>query len=176
MGGYGTIRIGMKRPGVFGALYAMSSCCLMNEAPSREAVEAQIAERGDAPAPEGGFANALSAQAAAWAPNPMNPPRYFDWPYEDGEAQPLVQAKWVANSPLVLVDQYVPSLERYAAIALDVGDEDFLADDNRRLDEALTRLGIEHTFEIYEGDHVNRIGERFRDEVLPFFSEQLAFD
>jgi pimeloyl-ACP methyl ester carboxylesterase len=29
MGGYGTWRIGMKRPDVFGALYAMSSCCLL---------------------------------------------------------------------------------------------------------------------------------------------------
>jgi len=29
MGGYGTVRIGMKRPDVFGALYAMSSCCLL---------------------------------------------------------------------------------------------------------------------------------------------------
>src|SRR6185295_19865048 len=30
MGGYGTFRIGMKHPEVFSALYAMSSCCLMN--------------------------------------------------------------------------------------------------------------------------------------------------
>ena len=28
MGGYGTMRIGMKRPDVFSALYALSSCCL----------------------------------------------------------------------------------------------------------------------------------------------------
>ena len=30
MGGYGTIRIGMKRPDVFSSLYIMSACCLMN--------------------------------------------------------------------------------------------------------------------------------------------------
>src|SRR5438132_6352304 len=30
MGGYGTIRIGMKRPDVFSSLYIMSGCCLMN--------------------------------------------------------------------------------------------------------------------------------------------------
>lgn len=29
MGGYGTVRIGMKHPEVFSAFYAMSSCCLM---------------------------------------------------------------------------------------------------------------------------------------------------
>ena len=28
MGGYGTLRIAMKQPGVFSAIYAMSSCCL----------------------------------------------------------------------------------------------------------------------------------------------------
>jgi S-formylglutathione hydrolase FrmB len=28
MGGYGTLRIAMKRPDVFGAIYALSSCCL----------------------------------------------------------------------------------------------------------------------------------------------------
>ena len=28
MGGYGTVRVGMKHPEVFSALYAMSSCCL----------------------------------------------------------------------------------------------------------------------------------------------------
>ncbi len=174
MGGYGTIRIGMKSPDVFGSLYSMSACCLMNQAPSQARVEAQIAERGDAPAPEGGFANVLSAQAAAWAPNPERAPRYFDWPWEDGEALPDVQAKWIANSPLVMVDQYVPSLKRYAAIAIDVGDADALADTNQRLSASLDRLGVAHDFELYEGDHVNRVRARFEAEVLPFFGRTLV--
>ncbi len=176
MGGYGTVRIGMKHPEAFGALFAMSSCCLMNQAPSQERIAAQIAERGDAPAPNGGFANVLSAQAAAWAPNPNRATRYFDWPYEDGEAQPLVQAKWISNSPLVMVDQYVPNLKQYTAIYIDVGDADGLSADNKRLDAALTRLGVEHTFELYEGDHVNRVAARFLEDVLPFFSRELEFD
>jgi S-formylglutathione hydrolase FrmB len=176
MGGYGTLRIGMKRPDVFGALYAMSSCCLLNEAPSPEAVEAQIAERGDAPAPNGGFANALSAQAAAFAPNPDRPPRYYDWPTDAGVEQRLIEAKYLANSPLVMVDQYVPSLLRYQAIALDIGDADPLLDNNVRLDEALDRLGIPHVFEIYAGDHGNRVRARFADELLPFFSVNLTVE
>jgi hypothetical protein len=69
----------------------------------------------------------------------------------------------------------VPNLERYRAIAIDVGDSDPLGADNTRLDAALTRLGIEHEFEEYEGDHMNRVGERFRDHVLPFFSRELDF-
>lgn len=190
MGGYGTMRIGMKRPDVFSSLYNMSACCLMNNpaqgrgagaGPARGAgVGTAAGGRGTADGRGaaaggrgGGMSNALFAQAAAWAPNPQNPPQYFDLPEKDGEIQPLIAAKWVANSPLVMVDQYVPSLKRYRAIAMDVGDEDGLAASNRDLDESLMRLGIDHTFEVYEGNHTNRVRERFERHVLPFFAEQL---
>lgn len=184
MGGYGTIRVGMKHPEVFSALYAMSSCCLMNNpapkmppsgkasppAPAKKSTASPATAKGS-----GGFGNVLFAQAAAWAPNPMNPPQYFDLPTKDGQIQPVIAAKWAANSPLVMVDQYVPSLKKYNAIAMDVGDKDFLKDMNIDLDKALTRLGIDHTFEEYEGDHGNRVTARFQDNLLPFFSEQLKF-
>lgn len=173
MGGYGTIRVGMKHSEVFGALFAMSSCCLMNAAPNLEAVETQIERTAEGPPAGGGFANVLLAQAAAWAPNPNNPPLYIDWPYKDGELQPLVQAKWTTNAPLVMVDQYVPSLNRYRAIFIDVGDRDSLMASNVQLKEALDRLGVDHEFEIYEGDHGNRVAQRFRENVLDFFSEHL---
>ena len=173
MGGYGTLRIGMKHPDVFGALFAMSSCCLMNQAPSREVVEQQI-ERTAGGAPAGrGFGNVILAQAAAWAPNPQKPPLYLDWPYENGEFVPQVAAKWAANSPLVFVDQYVQSLRSYRAIYVDVGDADSLLATNEQLNESLERLGVGHEFEVYEGDHGNRVAQRFRENVLPFFSEHL---
>lgn len=174
MGGYGTLRIGMKHPEVFGALYAMSSCCLLNQAPGQEAVATQQQRMAEGPiAGARGFANAMQAQAAAWAPNPDNAPYFFDFPWVDGELQPLVAAKWTANSPLVFVDQYVPALQQYKAIMLDVGDKDGLEATNTQLDAALTRLGITHGYEIYDGDHGNRIGERFVSELLPFFAQHL---
>jgi enterochelin esterase-like enzyme len=179
MGGYGTLRIGMKHPEQFSSLYAMSSCCLMNNPGTGGqgrgggiAAEQQDGGRGGR---GGGFSNASSAQAAAWSPNPMNPPEYFDPAIVDGEVRPEIAARWLANSPLVMIFQYVPALEQYSAIALDVGDEDGLADSNRDLDAALTRLGIDHTFEVYEGTHGNRVGSRFQSELLEFFSENLEF-
>jgi S-formylglutathione hydrolase FrmB len=186
MGGYGTVRIGMKHPEVFSVLYAMSSCCLMNNAQprgqgrgpapaARPANESTDAAQARQPAGRGGFAKVQSAQAAAWAPNPMNPPQYFDLPEKDGELQPLVAAKWVANSPLVMVDQYVPSLKMYHAIAVDVGLQDTLLANNQDLDQALTRLGVAHKFETYEGNHMSRVKERFAANVLPFFSANLTF-
>jgi len=191
MGGYGTWRIGMKRPDVFGALYAMSSCCLLID-PARgidpvtrpPPASGQTGETPrpppPSPAPEpqargpaAGFANALSAQAAAWAPNPDNPPNYFDLPTKNGGIDPLIAGKWLANSPLLLVDQYVPSLKRYRAIALDVGDKDPLGADNVKLDAELARLRIAHGYELYDGDHTNRVKERFAAKLLPFFSQHL---
>jgi S-formylglutathione hydrolase len=32
---------------------------------------------------------------------------------------------------------------------------------------------VPHTFEQYEGDHGNRVRERFEAKVLPFFSQHL---
>ncbi len=166
MGGYGTMRVGMKQPGAFAALYAMSSCCLLNDpAAGRGAGDGVI--RGPA------LAQALQAQAAAWAPNPSNPPLFFDLPTKDGQVQPLIAAKWPANSPLLMVDQYVPALASMRGIALDVGDRDPFVATNRQLDESLTRLKVGHTFEVYDGDHGNRVGARFVSHVLPFFSRLL---
>ena len=117
----------------------------------------------------------MSAQAAAWSPNPVNPPQYFDLPTKDGQVQPLVAAKWSANSPLVMVSQYVPSLKQHGAIILDVGDKGTLNTTNVELDKELTRLGIPHVFEQYEGDHGNRIAARLQNNLMTFFSQQLKF-
>jgi hypothetical protein len=43
-----------------------------------------------------------------------------------------------------------------------------------RLAESLIRLGVTHTFEVYNGDHGNRIRERFESQVLRFFSQHLS--
>lgn len=184
MGGYGTIRIGMKHPEVFSALYAMSSCCLINNnprpgqgrgAPARPAGEAaNNGETKQSPV-RNPFAKVMQAEAAAWSPNPTNPPQFFDLPEQDGEIQPLVTAKWLANSPMVMVDQYVPSLKKYRAIAVDCGLQDGLLASNKDFDQALIRLGVAHTFETYEGDHVNRVKVRFETKVLPFFSGNLTY-
>ena len=114
----------------------------------------------------------LPTAAAAWAPNTKTPP-FFDLPTKDGELQPLIAAKWIANSPLVMVDQYVPALKSMRAIALDIGNQDPFVGTNTQLAESLTRLDVPRTFEVYDGDHGNRIRERFESQVLRFFSQHL---
>ena len=168
MGGYGTIRIGMKRPDVFSAIYALSSCCL-NEGTVRgrgagqpspaELVKTMEEARGNR------GAQGTLARAAAWAPNPKNPPFYLDLPTKNGEVVPEVAVKWAANSPVAMLDQYVPNLKKMKAIALDIGLQDNLITGNRLIVERMTAFGIAHTFETYEGDHGNRIPERLEQKV-----------
>jgi hypothetical protein len=67
----------------------------------------------------------------------------------------------------------VPALKTMRALAIDIGDQDLFVTTSRQLDEALTRLDVAHTFQVYEGDHGNRIRERFESHVLPFFSRML---
>jgi hypothetical protein len=123
----------------------------------------------------GGFGNVQAALAAAWSPNPKNPPDFFDMPVKDGEPQPLVIAKWAANAPLAMIDQYVTNLKKYKAIMIEVGTQDGLAASNRQMDQILSDFGVAHTFETYEGDHTNRVVERIETKVLPFFSSNLSF-
>jgi len=189
MGGYGASRIGMKHPDVFGALYIMSPCCMSPMAgggpgPSDQMKERAIASEkkvaaakspADLAAQSPGFAAAQYATAAAWAPDPKNPPLYFDLPTKDGVPQPEIAAKFAANAPLAFVDQYIGNLKRYRAIAMDVGDQDGLRVDAGKLHDILDRYGITNSFEIYPGTHTSAVSDRFQNHVLPFFSKNLCF-
>ncbi|MET0281166.1 MAG: alpha/beta hydrolase-fold protein [Steroidobacteraceae bacterium] len=175
MGGYGTLRIGMKYPEVFGALYAMSSAILM-QPPDAAAVKTQLGRMAEGIKTEArSMSNGMQAQASAWAPNPQNPPYFFDLPFDaDGKPVPLVGEKWLANSLLLTVDQNVPALKSFRAIAMDVGNEDGLEATNTQFSAALKRLGVPHDYEVYAGTHGNRVGARFTGNVLPFFAKHLA--
>lgn len=176
MGGYGTIRLGMKFPELFSSLYAMSSCCLSAREVSAEQGRPFEAVRTVEQAQAGEFmTRATFATAAAWSPNPGKPPFYADMPTRDGVVQKQVLAQWAANAPLAMIPQYVNGLRRYPAIALDVGDRDGLVRDNIALHEMLDRFSIRHSFEVYPGDHGSGVASRFEQKVLPHFSKTLSF-
>jgi len=185
MGGYGATRIGMKHPDVFSSLYIMSPCCLspMGSRPANpamqkatESVEKEL-ESVKTPADAAGlsfFARAQLASAAAWSPDPKNPPLYLDLPRKDGVPQPDVIAKWAANAPLVFIEQYIGNLRQYRAIAIDVGDQDGLRFGTIKLHDVLDNYGTASSFEIYHGTHTSAVADRFQNHVLPFFSKNLC--
>lgn len=188
MGGYGASRIGMKHPEVFGALYIMSPCCMSpmggggtltdemkQRAIANEKKVAGAKSPADLAAQSPGFGAALFATAAAWAPDPKNPPLYFDLATKDGVPLPEIQAKYAANSALAFVDQYIGSLKQYRAISMDVGDQDGLRFDAIKLHDILDNYGISNGFEIYHGTHTSAVADRIQNHVLPFFSKNLCF-
>ena len=181
MGGYGASRIGMKYPDVFGSLYIMSPCCMSARmgggGPGNSSLEKTLAAV-KTPADMASLPFGVQAQlasAAAWSPNPKNPPFYLDLPTKDGVAQPDVLAKWAANAPLAFVDQYIGNLKQYRAIAMDVGDKDGLRIDAGKLHDILDNYGIANSFEIYPGTHTSAVADRFQNHVMKFFDQNLCF-
>lgn len=179
MGGYGASRIGMKHPDVFGSLYIMSPCCMSARSaePANADLEKSLAavKTAEDSAKLPFFARVQLASAAAWSPNPNNPPLYLDLPTKDGVTQPDILAKWAANAPLAFVDQYIGNLRQYRAIAMDVGDQDGLRVDAGKLHEVFDKYGIANSFEIYSGTHTSAVADRFQNHVMPFFSKNLCF-
>jgi enterochelin esterase-like enzyme len=179
MGGYGTTRIGMKHADVFGSLYIMSPCCLSPMTGRAENPEMaktlEAVKRPEDSAKLSFFPRAMLASAAAWSPDPKNPPLYLDLPTKNGEPQPDVLAKWTANAPLAFIDQYITNLRQYCAIAIDVGDQDDLRVDTAKLHDVLDKYGIANSFELYEGTHTSKVADRFQNHVMPFFSKNLCF-
>jgi enterochelin esterase-like enzyme len=174
MGGYGVWKIGMDYPRMWSSLYAMSACCV---GPRTETVEAarKIAAIPYDQAEKASFGDkAALASAAAWSPNPKNPPYYMDFALKGDAIDPLVIAKWAVNAPLAMVPSHLSALKSFTAIASDGGDKDGLTKDATSLHEELDEFGVANSFEVYDGNHISRIVERFDSKVLPFFAQHLV--
>jgi hypothetical protein len=158
----------------------MSPCCLSAWEPAPNATELEkVVAAMKAPSDSASlpfFIRAQLATAAAWSPDPKNPPLFLDLPTKDGAPQPDVLAKWAANAPLDFIDQYIANLRQYRAIAMDVGDQDGLRVDTGKLHDALEKYGIVNSFEIYSGTHTSAVADRFQNHVMKFFSENLCFE
>ena len=175
MGGYGTIRIAMKHPELFSSIYMMSACCLQPmvlDAATAKRIEG-MSEEDVAKADFGGLAPLSTL--VAWSPDPEAEGflKADTGLKADGTLDPLVNYRIAANSPTVLIPQYLPALASFDALAMDIGDMDSLQEPNAQFRSELDRFGVKYQFELYQGDHGNRIAERIRTKLLPFFGEHL---
>lgn len=180
MGGYGAMRIGQKNPDIFSSIYLLSPCCLnspntITQAPPNFLRADSIKTTAEFDKADFGT-KTVFASAAAWSPNPLLPPFYIDLPVKNGQLQPMVLAKWNANRPLNTLDQYIANLKQLKGIAFDAGTRDqAIAASIKLLDEELNKYSIKHFFEIYDGDHINRVAQRIEEKMLKFFSDNLSF-
>ena len=173
MGGYGTLKIAMKYPGIFSSIYAMAPCCLAPSNMTAEQIQQFTAMTPEQIATAQGFGLATPATLSAWAPDPKNPPYYVSTGVKDGVVDPLLLARLHANSPLVLLPQYIPAMTALEAIRVEVGDKDFLLRDDTWMHEEFDRFGVAHEWQVFEGDHGNRVNARIRSDLLPFFGAHL---
>ena len=189
-GGYGSLVLGMRHPEIFGAVACHSGdagfelCYKRDFGPAArrirkaggvaawmEKFRAQPRKRSeDFPALD------TVAMAAAYSPNPGNPPAYCDLPFdvETGALREEVWRRWLEHDPVTLVDRHADALRRLRLFFLDCGTEDefYLDMGARQLVRKLEALGIPHEYEEFEDGHMN-IPYRY-DVSLPKLTAALA--
>jgi len=185
-GGYGALRLAMRHSDTFGAVYAQSPCCLgegsFNHGEAEWRAALALTRPGQLPDTLHPIVNVLVGLAAAWSSESDKPPFYFEWPFQiqGNQLVPRQPAygRWRANTILDMLPDHIGDLRRLRAIGFDVGRQDqyrFIPTTTQTLARELTRLGVAHRFEEYEGDHGSRRGERMVSRVLPFFDHALDF-
>ena len=184
MGGHGALKVGMKHPEVFSVVYAMNPAVLdwgNDISLDNPAFVAAFKMTTLDEIMRGGiYSIDTLCVAQAFSPNPQRAPFYADLPYKfvDGKLQPSEPAysKWTENMLLHMAAQYKANFLRLRGLRFDTGWEDeftHIPPTARAFARKLTELGIEHTFEEYNGDHRNRMWGRtgrLYTEVLPYFS------
>ncbi len=184
MGGFGALRIAVRNPDTYSAVYAMSPCCLDSDVFFQRSWLA--AWRGAAAVKtREDFARApfrsqlLIARAAMYSPDTTNAPLYVAFPViPDGDSLRLVPeiAELWRSDPMSSIPNSGAALRRLA-IAVDAGAQDGFPDipaNVRALEGLLMSMGITHRVEIYQGGHVDRVRAQVVTRVLPFFSRALA--
>jgi S-formylglutathione hydrolase FrmB len=171
-GGYGALVLSMLRPDVFGALAshagdALFESCYRPLFPaaarmlrddfegSWDGFEQRIDEPGfdwrDCPA-----LFAAYGTACAYTPDPERPGKALI-PFDSLTGRPIdeVWARWLSLDPVRMVSSHVEALAGMQRIYIDAGrrDEFFLDLGALALSVELGRLGIDHSLELFDGNH-----------------------
>jgi enterochelin esterase-like enzyme len=182
MGAGAALRLAMRYPGGFSAVYALSPnaelpCGTLTPADSAALLE--LARRSQADSLRG-WSQVCLGYAAAWSPDSTRPPFYAALPFHRaGERlvpDSAVIEEWRGWQLLDMAPRYREGLVRLRGVAFDVGTGDSYAPGVARLDSLLTRLRVRHQYQTYDGDHSNHIGRRVVEQLLPYFSAVLNFE
>jgi len=176
MGGYGAMKLAMKHPEIYSAVYSLSGVPLDFDDVVLGTMFPYLVQAANATSwPSQWEVQMMIAMGAAFAPN-INPhPFYCDFPIDtNGVVIDSVWQRWLQHDPYSMIDTYKNNLLQLDSIVFDCGTLDYsYFSANQNFDSALTAENIPHTFLPYPGGHLNKIPERVEDHMLPFFSEIL---
>jgi S-formylglutathione hydrolase FrmB len=186
MGGHGAIKLAMKYPETFSALYALNPSLLAwgadVEAGNPAFADIETIESFEDLGNANFYVQALVGVGHCFSPNP-SAPFMTDLPYTvtDGKVvqAPVGFERWSQQMPLYMIDSYLENLQALRGIRFDTALEDeysHIPPTTKAFSDALTARGIEHHFEMYNGDHRNRLwgrDGRLYTELLPYFSAVL---
>jgi enterochelin esterase-like enzyme len=79
----------------------------------------------------------------------------------------------IADASVKMLDESAASLGRLYSIAINAGTKDATLASNRQLHASMTRLGIPHSYEEYDGGRAE-VTERVESRLVPFFSRMLT--
>lgn len=183
MGGYGALTLGMKFPDVYSVVYALNPAVMgwaadfTPDTPGFRRI-LEIDSYDSLVKTQDLYTMAIVTLGQAFSPNPAKPPFYADLPFEmtEGKLRPTAAyTRWESNFPIKMVGQYAANLKRLRGLKFDSGVNDefkFIVENSRALSAELTKQGIDHIFEEYNGDHRNRLWSRtgrLYNEVFPYF-------
>ena len=186
MGGHGAIKLGMLRPDVFGVVYGLNPSLLgwgADVSKDNPHLRGIADLKGPQDIAEAHFyVRAIIGIGQSFSPNPDSP-FLTDLPFEPaGDALVRSQpgfAAWQRQMPLYMLDEHADGLRRLRGLRFDSAFEDeypHIPITAMAFSQALTERGIEHVFEMYNGNHRNRLWGRqgrLYTELLPWFSELL---
>ena len=199
MGGFGSLNIAMLHPDLFGAVYSLSPGLFDENGLANSRMfnlEYSIhkfldGEKAVLAVPEDQQLEAAlsmqdyfsTAYGLAFAPNPQNPPFYFDYPYSESDGNLVrddtVWKQWESGFGGIheKVAKYKENLLQLKGITIDYGTNDgnvWIIDGCVYIDQQLTDAGIPHEMAVHDGDHETQLGQRVREHMLPFFSRLLV--
>jgi hypothetical protein len=187
MGGHGAIKLAMTHPGTFSVVYAMNPSMLGwggdVSADNPELAAAGALTRPGDLADAGFYTRAVVGIGQCFSPDPAaplltTPPFTRD---AGGRLQPgPAHVQWTSQMPVYMVPRHVAALKALRGLRFDSAFTDeftHIPVTTRALSAALDAAGVAHIFEMYDGDHRNRLWGpegRIATVALPYFSRLLG--
>ena len=179
MGGYGALRVALWYPGIFGAVVALSSPNLVTTNPFGVAGVRVALEVPDLSllALSDPVARLMWSKAAAFAPDPGNPPFYGRLPWREAEGgrlehDPTGWPAWEESALATHLEARGDAL-RDIPVRIEAGRGDPLRDESEAFVEALRAVGVRPRLELFDGAHIRGVRRHIEGSVLPFFARVL---